>query len=108
MKKSLEEKQIFWQAHFENCKISGLSQSGYCQHHNIVESQFYYWKKQLGLIRPQAKPQNKNKKPGFVAAQVSLRLTDNTIIHLRNGISIEGASVLNENTLTIIKQLNGL
>lgn len=108
MKKSLEEKQLFWRAHFENCKISGLSQSDYCQRQNIVESQFYYWKKQLGLTRPQAKPQCKNDNSGFVAAQVSPNPLANTIVHLRNGISIEGVSMLDNSMLIMVKQLNDL
>ena len=108
MKKTLEQKQKFWSAHFENSKKSSLSQSDYCKQNNIVESQFYYWKKHLGLTRLQAKPQVKNKKSGFVAAQVSPYNPTATIIHLKNGISIEGFIALDDNVLTIVKQLNTL
>ena len=108
MKKTLEEKQLFWKQHFEDCKTSGLSQSEYCKRHNVVESQFYYWKKQLGFTRPQSKVMKIKKPSQFIPVQVSSRYQSGIIIRLQNGVSIEGISAQDESLSIMLTLLNRL
>jgi len=101
-------KQFAWQKHFEKCHRSGLSQSAYCKQHNLVESQFYYWKKQLGLTPNPSAPTTKSNKVDFVPVQIAPKKQQSIVIHLNNGISIEGYATHSDDMITMIKALSTL
>ncbi|MDH5259726.1 MAG: hypothetical protein OEX07_17060 [Gammaproteobacteria bacterium] len=108
MKNTMEEKSTEWQQHFINCQNSGLSQTQYCQKHNITEAKFYYWKKQLGLVKKKTSLEPNHKTPKFVSAQVLPQPHHGFTIRLNNGISIEGLPIQDETILPMIKVLNSL
>lgn len=108
MKQSLQNKQVMWHKHFENCRESGLSQSAYCKQNNLVESQFYYWKKQLGITSIISESAAKQQKSSFVAVQVSQQNHQNIVIHLNNGISIEALATQCDEIIPMIKTLSAL
>ena len=106
MKNTMEEKSAEWKQHFINCKNSGLSQTQYCKKHGITESKFYYWKKQLGLVKKKSSSESNHKTSKFVPVQT--RPDPGFTIRLNNGISIEGLPAQDGVFLAMIKVLNTL
>ena len=54
--------QNFWYPHIENCKRAGISGAKYCREHDLVCSQFLYWRDKY----------NKNQSD-FIGVKVSRR-----------------------------------
>ncbi len=43
----LEQKRIYWKQQIENWQSSGVTQSAFCQKHDLKPHQFTYWKKRF-------------------------------------------------------------
>lgn len=41
------QKQVFWQKHIQTWQRSALSQTAYCQQHELSLATFGYWRKRL-------------------------------------------------------------
>jgi len=88
----------FWEPHVESWKHSELSQSAYCQNHNLPIHRFGYWKRKLETEQALI-PIN-----GFVQVHPIAESPALSIL-LPNQIRIDG--ITSEN-LNLLKQLTGL
>jgi hypothetical protein len=43
----LEQKRSYWKQHIDSWQATGLTQVGYCRHHNLKHHQLVYWKKRF-------------------------------------------------------------
>ncbi|MCY4641085.1 MAG: hypothetical protein OXC41_00025 [Gammaproteobacteria bacterium] len=94
-----------WLVRIQSWKESGLSQSAWCQKHDIRVSKFGYWKRKLETVSP-AKPANKTGFVPVVSAQQPVSPNDKSglTVALPNGVTLSG---INESNLSLVKQLIG-
>tara|TARA_R110001583_G_scaffold92911_2_gene235628 strand:+ start:194 stop:493 length:300 start_codon:yes stop_codon:yes gene_type:complete len=73
-----------WQQHLNLWRESGLSQTAFCQQHNIAAHNFQYWRKRLSPKTDSANTKNKALIPIMVtsSAPARLRLGAEVIIEL--------------------------
>ena len=96
--------QPFWESHLSAWKETNLSQSTYCQEHELVVHRFGYWKRKLMNINNSSK-----QKQGFV--QLSPFKPSTSIpapplsLQLPNQLRIEG---ITPDNLLLAKELAGL
>ena len=43
----LQQKRSYWKKHIENWRSSRMTQTAYCQQHELKDHQFTYWKKRF-------------------------------------------------------------
>ena len=70
----LQAKHDFWEEHFRQWKVSGLSQAGYCRTKNISLRCFVFWKrKRIGakVQRPWSMSKVEGR-PGLFSTEASL------------------------------------
>jgi len=58
----IKKDQNFWYPHVESCKRAGVSGANYCREHNLVCSQFLYWRSKYN-----------NSQNDFIGVKVSKR-----------------------------------
>lgn len=82
-----------WQSHIEAWQRSGLSQTAYCQQHDLVWSRFCYWRRKLrGASRPAS---------GFVRV-VKPQSATGLSVRLPSGLEING---VDGNNVTVVAEL---
>jgi len=100
------ELKSFWEAHLVAWKETRLSQTAYCQKHQLQVHRFGYWKRKLIGAK---KPSSKSK--GFVHLNpINIHPTSNIsapslAVQLPNELRIEG---ITSDNLELVKQLAGL
>ena len=88
-----EEEVAQWQSHIEAWQGSGLSQTAYCEQHDLVWSRFCYWHRKLGgKSRPAS---------GFVRV-VKPQATTSLSVRLPNGLEING---VDGNNVAVVTEL---
>jgi hypothetical protein len=97
---TLPEPEIFWTEHVESWQQTNLTQTAYCQQHELRVHRFGYWKRKL------AEPD----KPlpdgqGFVQLRATPPTHSPLSIQLPNQLRIEG---ITSDNLYLVKQLTGL
>lgn len=89
-----DRKEGFWRKHIEAWKLSGLSKRGYCIAHNLSESSFSAWKREIEL-------RDREKVPSTSAAELliepveprKVRDTKGRLIPLRSRQTEQGSFV---------------
>ncbi|MCW8128357.1 IS66 family insertion sequence element accessory protein TnpA [Microbulbifer halophilus] len=90
---STESKSDFWQQHIDAWKGSGLSQTAYCQRHDLKLSTFTYWR-------------NKQNKGRRKLVPVSMPVQDAPVeLALPGGIHMQLPASALEQTLPLIWRL---
>ena len=93
--------QAFWLEHIEQWRASGLSQSAYCQQHELVLHKFGYWKRKLSATEVMTTNEASS---GFVRVQVAPLLEKDTGLSLQftDGTRLDG---INQNNIAMVSQL---
>ena len=96
--------QPFWESHMNAWKETTLSQSAYCQEHDLVAHQFGYWKRKLVDIDDSSVQQ-----PGFVQLKPFQQIASTSVatlsLQLPNQLRIEG---ITSDNILFAKELAGL
>lgn len=51
-----EEKEKYWREHVSAWRNSGLSVRAYCQQHDVIETSFYAWRRELAIRERETSP----------------------------------------------------
>ncbi len=89
-KKADQAKVAQWRSHIQAWQRSELSQAAYCREHNLVWSQFCYWRRELRGSRSSS---------GFVEV-TRAPSTDGLLVRLPSGIEIKGVDASNVAVVT--------
>jgi len=82
-----------WQSHIQAWQGSGLSQTAYCEQHDLVWSRFSYWRRKLaGESRP----------AGGFAQVVRPQSTTGLSVRLPSGLEING---VDGNNIAVVTEL---
>jgi len=93
----------FWRQHVAQWQASGLSQAGYCRHHELTAHQFSYWKCKSLTMSETVGPKLAS---GFTRVQVvakPLATSDQKLsLFFRGGIQVTG---ITPDNMALLKQL---
>ena len=85
-------KQQYWSQHVESWQSNGLSQSAYCQEHDLKPNQFHYWKQKFTVRNKTPLPTPSSSLSAFVPLSINSAplTTSGLTLRLPNGYELTG------------------